>query len=299
LPIKVASVGATSPVSVRVTVLNQALTKAARGAGVSFIVRRTDDVGASGPVRVTVDYSKWRHLAGANFADRLAIRPRSMCEVFSPESACAPVGYAKATNDLAAGTLTFEVAALPDPAAAEPAAPASPEPTAAATATPTPAPATTAATAATADDTSGALRAMAVNETPAPTGSTDPTPASTDSPASASTDAPSDSNSAATDSAGLDPLQSAVCDATTDPSVEQPSWCTADGAAPDEQTGQQAVVFSTTSTASGSSGTYAVANVVDPVQWAGGMQSGDFTYDYSLKMPPSIGGDVCRPQVGR
>jgi RHS repeat-associated protein len=279
LPITVTEVGADTPARVRVTLLDAATTTAARGTGVSFVIARTDGVAQPLPVTVTLDYAGWRHLYGANFADRLAVQPRSMCEIYSPGPACVASSHVAATNDQVASTLTFDAVALPDLSTVAASASPSPSATSAPTDSPSPNPAATAT----------------ASSSPVPTVSAAPSVNASDSTATATataTDMDTDTSTVtdATQPTSLDPVASAVCTATIDPTSPPPTWCAPGGAGPDSTLSSSPAMYSTTATAAGTRGTYAVASLIDGSQWAGGEQSGDFTYNYSLPLPPSVGG---------
>lgn len=284
--------GKAAPSRLRVTLLRPQDTQALDGLGVSFVVARVDGGRSSAPVLLDVDYSAWKFLYGANFADRLTVQRVAVCAVLKPGRDCRKQKPAVFSNDLTRNVLTIEVQALPD--RSHPVSPSGggadagsrsvrvtsaarlaetpPSPTTTPVTTETPAPVVT--------PSSG----QASDPTAAPSS---PEPAPSDPAAGAEPQAPRPMAAAAApgeelpQERDLSALTPVLCDASL-VCQEQASLSPADQ--------NSSAMYSTASTPNGTGGTYAATNVIDSGGWEGGDQSGDFTYDYNIPTPPAIGG---------
>ncbi|WP_141960819.1 RHS repeat-associated core domain-containing protein [Actinoallomurus bryophytorum] len=100
------------PRRVRMEMLGQDWVKAVGGVGYAFRISRSDGLAADGPVRVSLDYSGFRHAFAGNFADRLQLVRLPGCAVTTPaEPRCsaAPLQVESVVNDLNRGVISADV----------------------------------------------------------------------------------------------------------------------------------------------------------------------------------------------
>jgi RHS repeat-associated protein len=106
---------APAPAAVDVHVLDAAAVAPAGGIAVGVRLSRTDGVSVSAPVAVSVDYSKFGHAYGGDFAGRLQLVQAPACALTTPDVAgCDTRTVLDAVNDRAAQTITATADAAPD-----------------------------------------------------------------------------------------------------------------------------------------------------------------------------------------
>ncbi|MFB9390392.1 RHS repeat-associated core domain-containing protein [Streptomyces coeruleoprunus] len=111
-----AAPGRPSVSEVDVRVLGHEQVKAAGGIAVGARLLRSDGASSPGALRLSIDYDKFRHLYGGDFASRLRLVRLPACALTTPHAkGCAERTYIPATNDVKEGTLTATVQADPDP----------------------------------------------------------------------------------------------------------------------------------------------------------------------------------------
>lgn len=101
---------------VRVESLPQSAVQALGGDGMAFLIGRTGAT-TSARVAVTMDYAGYAHAFGGNFADRLGLARLPGCALTMPQDpGCTQPVFLPSVNNVAAGTLTADLDALPQPA---------------------------------------------------------------------------------------------------------------------------------------------------------------------------------------
>ncbi|MGE4114826.1 MAG: polymorphic toxin-type HINT domain-containing protein [Candidatus Nanopelagicales bacterium] len=128
-----------APASIRVETLDRKASLALGAAGFAFVVRRTDQVGVSGPVTLTLDVSGFAQAFGAGYLDRLKVVRLPECALaadgLSTKTDCGATAQVPTVVDRKAMTVTVVL-----PAAADPTVPAAPlKPDVPATQSPAPA----------------------------------------------------------------------------------------------------------------------------------------------------------------
>jgi RHS repeat-associated protein len=109
------------PANVDVQVLDRTQVASVGGVAMGLRLRRGDGKAAPGPVRVTIDYSRFRHAHGGDFAARLRLVQMPACALTTPEKqGCSPDTrrFVPVDNDTKSGTLSATVYADADPTAA-------------------------------------------------------------------------------------------------------------------------------------------------------------------------------------
>jgi len=155
-----------APSAVSVEVLGRPQAQELGVAGFAFVVRRSDGVGSSGPVTLTIDASGFAEAYGADYLSRLRVVRFPECALdpagLAPRSACGLTSVVPSIVDRTDKTITLVI-----PAAADPTVPAAPlVPTADATVdTTTP---TTDSTGADTTAEPGAVIASTTSTAPAP-----------------------------------------------------------------------------------------------------------------------------------
>ncbi|MFE5968952.1 RHS repeat-associated core domain-containing protein [Streptomyces sp. NPDC056463] len=107
-----------APRDVDVKVLDRAQLAKAGGTSLGVQVTRRDGTGAPGPVRVSIDYSDFKHAYGGNYASRLRLVALPACALTTPEvRGCSPDSpkSVPVTNDTETNTITATVQADGDP----------------------------------------------------------------------------------------------------------------------------------------------------------------------------------------
>lgn len=114
-----------APASIRVETLDRKASLALGAAGFAFVVRRTDSVGVSGPVTLTLDVSGFAQAFGAGYLDRLKVVRLPECALaadgLSTKTDCGATAQVPTVVDRKAMTVTVVL-----PAAADPSVPAAP-----------------------------------------------------------------------------------------------------------------------------------------------------------------------------
>ncbi|WP_406169040.1 RHS repeat-associated core domain-containing protein [Streptomyces sp. NBC_00996] len=108
---------APAPTNVDVEVLDRAKVTSVGGVGMGLRLARTDGKAAPGPVRVTIDYSRFKYAYGGDFASRLRLVQMPACALTTPkEQGCSPDlrRFVPVHNDVKSGKLTATVYADAD-----------------------------------------------------------------------------------------------------------------------------------------------------------------------------------------
>ncbi|MGW2787717.1 polymorphic toxin-type HINT domain-containing protein [Streptomyces populi] len=109
-----------APAKVDVKVLDKDGLAPVGGTGIGVQLTRNDGRGTPGPIKVTLDYSGFKHAYGGSFASRLRLVALPACAVTTPKkkecSAAKPTSV-PISNDVKTGTITATVQADGDPEA--------------------------------------------------------------------------------------------------------------------------------------------------------------------------------------
>ncbi|MFJ4916995.1 polymorphic toxin-type HINT domain-containing protein [Streptomyces sp. NPDC088726] len=114
LPLKAAATGATSPRTVRLSVLDRSKATAAGVDGPLMTVARTDSTTKSGPVEISVDYGDFAEAYGGSYGSRLRLVTYPECVLTTPDRPeCLTATPLATTNDTNSTTLSAKVSAAP------------------------------------------------------------------------------------------------------------------------------------------------------------------------------------------
>ncbi|MEV0916428.1 hypothetical protein AB0I93_19510 [Streptomyces sp. NPDC049967] len=114
LPLKAAATGATSPRTVRLSVLDRSKATAAGVDGPLMTVARTDGASKSGPVEISVDYGDFAEAYGGSYGSRLRLVTYPECVLTTPDRPeCLTATPLATTNDTNSTTLSAKVSAAP------------------------------------------------------------------------------------------------------------------------------------------------------------------------------------------
>ncbi|WP_282703867.1 RHS repeat-associated core domain-containing protein [Streptomyces sp. CC219B] len=286
LPVSLATArgreAAEQPVTAQVEVADRKATEKAGVDGVLLKVRRTDRAPDTAPVSVELDYTSFRNAYGGNWGSRLRFVAMPACALTTPEKPeCQTRTPVATANDPAKGTVTATVQAAPvDAAGPKPAG------TVAETGT---ASETTRVSAATADPTDAAAMAGTTPVSAAPALADATATGPTARNASAVTRAPAvTGTSAITATAGTAASAATTTRAAADiTAAATPAAASAAGSA---------MVLAATAAPNGPTGDYRATSLSPSGSWQAGGSSGDFTWQYPMEIPSSLGGPG--PQLG-